>query len=651
MENGMAKQQAQKTEETYEFKTDVKQLLDLVTHSLYSHKDIFLRELISNASDAIEKIRFESITNPELLEDNGDWKVKLIPDGKGETLTLSDNGCGMSKDDLINSIGTIAKSGTQEFIKKLKESKGKPDLDLIGQFGVGFYSAFMVANRVTIQTRTAGERGSEWSSTGEGNFEIKDFPKLTRGTDIILHLKNDSLEFLEESSLREVVTKYSNFVEFPICMDVERDEYPNDKEGNPDYSAKPTKKVEEEVFNSSEAIWLKSKSDIKEEDYNNFYKQVSHDYTDPLETIHYSAEGAMEYKALMYLPSKAPANIYTPEAVKGLHLYINRVFIMNDCKKLLPEYFRFVRGVVDSSDLPLNVSREILQDNPQLEKINKGLVNKLLSTLKEMKDKRSDDYLNFFREFGQVLKEGLHYDQTNKEKISDLLLFETTKTSDGEFKSLKEYIEGMQKDQKEILYISAKNRAQALNSPQLEVFKSKDIEVLLMTDPVDEYILPQLTEYDKKKIVSVQKGAEDIKPDKKKEKEVKDKSKKYADLLTTMKEKLGDNITEVKFSTKLTESACCLTAADDPMNAQMAQMLKSMGQAVPEEKKILELNPSHPLVDVIHEIFEKDKESELFADYVNLVYEQALLTEGSELKDPLGFAKKVSDLMVKASKA
>ncbi|MBE9502637.1 MAG: molecular chaperone HtpG [Proteobacteria bacterium] len=647
----MAKQQAQKTEETYEFKTDVKQLLDLVTHSLYSHKDIFLRELVSNASDAIEKIRFESITSPELLEDNGDWKIKLIPDGKGKTLTLSDNGCGMSKDDLINSIGTIAKSGTQEFIQKLKESKGQADLDLIGQFGVGFYSAFMVAHRVTIQTRAAGERGSEWSSTGEGNFEIKDFPKLTRGTDIILHLNDDSLEFLEESSLREVVTKYSNFVEFPICMDVERDEYPNDKEGKPDYSAKPTKKVEEEVLNSSEAIWLKSKSDIKEEDYKNFYKQVSHDYTDPLETIHYSAEGAMEYKALMYLPSKAPANIYTPEAVKGLHLYINRVFIMNDCKKLLPEYFRFVKGVVDSSDLPLNVSREILQDNPQLEKINKGLVNKLLSTLKEMKDKRSDDYLNFFREFGQVLKEGLHYDQGNKEKISDLLLFETTKTSDGEFKSLKEYIEGMQKDQKEIVYISAKNRAQALNSPQLEVFKSKDIEVLLMTDPVDEYILPQLTEYDKKKIVSVQKGVEDIKPDKKKEKEVKDKSKKYADLLTTMKEKLGDNITEVKFSTKLTESACCLTVADDPMNAQMAQMLKSMGQAVPEEKKILELNPSHPLVDVIHELFEKDKESELFADYVNLVYEQALLTEGSELKDPLGFAKKVSDLMVKASRA
>jgi len=322
MENVMTKQQEQKTEETYEFKTDVKQLLHLVTHSLYSHKDIFLRELISNASDAIEKIRFESITDPALLEDNGDWKIKLIPDEKGKTLTLSDNGCGMSRDDLINSIGTIAKSGTQEFLKKLKESKGQTELDLIGQFGVGFYSAFMVAHKVTIRSRTAGGRGSEWSSAGEGSFEIGNYPKLTRGTDIVLHLNEDSLDFLQEFTLREVVKKYSNFVEFPIVMDVERDEYPKDKEGKTDYSAKPTKKVVEEVLNSSEAIWLKSKSDVAEEDYNNFYKQISHDYTDPKEIIHYSAEGAMEYKALMYIPTKAPVNIYSPEAVKGLHLYI-----------------------------------------------------------------------------------------------------------------------------------------------------------------------------------------------------------------------------------------------------------------------------------------------------------------------------------------
>ncbi len=644
----MAEQQKQKTEEIYEFKTDVKQLLDLVTHSLYSHKDIFLRELISNASDAIEKIRFEAITNPALLEENSDWKIKLTVDNKAKTLTISDNGCGMTRDDLISSIGTIAKSGTQEFLKKLKESKGQENLDLIGQFGVGFYSSFMVADKVTIQTRTAGGKGTEWSSTGEGSFELKDYPKLTRGTDIILHLNEEGQDYLQEFTLREVVKKYSNFVEFPICMDVERDEYPKDAEGKPDYSAKPTKKIEEETLNSSEAIWLKSKSDIKEEDYNNFYKQISHDYSDPQETIHYSAEVAMEYKALMYIPSKAPSNIYMPDAAKGLHLYINRVFIMNDCKKLLPEYFRFVKGVVDSSDLPLNVSREILQDNPQLEKINKGLVNKLLSTLKEMKEKRHDEYLKFYREFGQVLKEGLHYDPANKEKITDLLLFETTRTGEGEYKSLKEYAEGMAKDQKEIVYISAKNRAQALNSPQLEVFRAKDMEVLLMIDPVDEYILPQLVEYDGKKIVSVQKGAQDIKPDKKKEKVVKEKSKQCGDLLAAIKEKLGETVTEVKFSTNLTESACCLTDAEDAMNAQMVQMLRSMGQEVPEPKKILELNPDHPLVDVIQEIYTKDKASPLFADYVGLIYEQALLTEGSPLKDPLGFAKKVSDLMVKA---
>ena len=647
----MAEQQMQESDQTFEFKTDVKQLLDLVTHSLYSHKDIFLRELISNASDAMEKIRFESLTNSELLEENSEWKIKITADKDAKMLTISDNGCGMTKDDLINSIGTIAKSGTQEFINKLKESKGQDNLDLIGQFGVGFYSAFMVADKVTIQTRVAGGKGTEWSSSGEGSFEVKDFAKLTRGTDIILHINDEGAEFLEEHALREVVKKYSNFVEFPICMDVERDEYPNDAEGKPDYSATATKKIEEETLNSSEALWLKSKSDIKEEDYNNFYKQISHDYTDPQETIHYSAEGAMEYKSLMFIPAKAPANIYMPDSNKGLHLYINRVFIMNDCKKLLPEYFRFVQGIVDSSDLPLNVSREILQDNPQLDKIRKGLVNKLLSTLKNMKGKKKDEYLKFFKEFGQVIKEGLHYDPDNKDKIADLLLFQTTKTAEGEYKSLKEYVEAMPEDQKEIIYISAKNRAQALNSPQLEVFRAKDMEVLLMVDPVDEYIIPQLTEYDKKTVVSAQKGAEDIKPDENKEKEIKEKSEKLGDLLTAIKEKLGENITEVKFSSKLTESACCLSDAEDAMNAQMVQMLKSMGQAIPEAKKILELNPDHPLIDVINNIYENDKESALFADYVNLVYEQALLTEGSQLKDPLGFAKKVSDLMVKASKA
>ncbi len=638
-----------KKKNSYEFKTDVKQLLDLVTHSLYSHKDIFLRELISNSSDAIDKIRFESLTNSELLGDNAEWKIKLIPDEKKKTLTISDNGCGMTKDDLIEHVGTIAKSGTQEFLAKLKESKENPDL--IGQFGVGFYSSFMVADKVTIQTRTADGKGCEWTSAGEAEFELNDYPKLTRGTDIILHLKKDSEEFLEEHSLRELVKKYSDFVEFPVCMDVSRDVYPNDKDGKPDYSKKPDKKVEEEALNSSEAIWLKSKSDIKEEDYNNFYKQISHDYTDPVETIHYSAEGVMEYKALMYIPAMAPTDLYSRDAAKGLNLYINRVFIMNNCEKLLPIYLRFIRGVVDSSDLPLNVSRETLQDNPQMEKIKKGLAGKILSTLKEMMAKDRKKYTTFYENFGPVLKEGLHYDFDNKEKIAELLLFETTKTSEGEKKSLKEYVEGMGKEQKEIYYITGENRAQALGSPQLEVFRSKEMEVLLMIDPVDEWVLPQLEEFDKKKLKAVHRGDVDLKADKGKEKEAKEKSKTFEDLLKSVQEKLDDDVKEVKFSTKLTESACCLTVDEMGMTAQMEQMMKAMGQEVPKQKKILELNPAHPLVETLDELFKKDKESDLFKDYVGLLYEQALLTEGSQLKDPLGFAKKVADLMVKAGKA
>lgn len=636
---------------TYKFKTDVKQLLDLVTHSLYSHKDIFLRELISNASDAIDKVRFESLTNPEVLEDNAEWKIKLYPDKEKKTLTISDNGCGMTKDDLKSHIGIIARSGTQEFLEKLKEGKEQDNPDLIGQFGVGFYSSFMVADKVLIRTRTAGGKGCEWSSTGEADFDIKDYPKLTRGTDIVLHLKEDCQEFLEEYTLRDLVHKYSEFVEFPICMDVERFEYPDNKDGKPDYNAKPDKKIEEEILNSTEAIWLKPKSEVKDEDYSSFYKQLSHDFSDPLETIHYNAEGVLEYKALMYIPSKAPHDIYSRDAVKGLNLYINRVFIMNNCEKLLPVYLRFIKGVVDSSDLPLNVSREILQENPRMEKIKNGLTSKILSTLKEMKEKDREKYENFYKEFGQVLKEGLHYDYASKDKLAELLLFETTKTGEGRYKSLKEYVEGMVKDQKEIYYITAENRTQAISSPQLEAFRSKDMEVLLLTDHVDEYILPNLTEYDGKKLKAVHRGEVEVGEDKERKKEAEDKGREYRDLLSAIKERLMEEVKEVKFSTKLTESACCLTADEGVMTAQMEQMMKAMGQEVPKQKKILELNPGHPVVETLNELFKKDKESRSFGDYVDLLYEQALLTEGSQMKDPLSFAKKVSDLMVKASKA
>jgi molecular chaperone HtpG len=637
------------TDKTYEFKTDVKQLLDLVTHSLYSHKDIFLRELISNASDAIDKVRFESLTNKDVLESNDDWKIKLIANEPEKTLTISDNGCGMTQDDLINHIGTIAKSGTQEFLKMLQENKAKDNPDFIGQFGVGFYSAFMVADKVVIQTRIAGERGHQWISTGEGQFEIDDYPKLTRGTDIILHLKKDSEEFLKEYTLRNLVKKYSDFVEFPVCMDVEKSDYPVDKDGKPDYKAEPIKRTEEETFNSREAIWLKPKSKVTEDEYKNFYKHISHDFSEPLKTIHYSAEGTSEFKALMYIPSKAPFDLFRPESIKGLHLYINRVFIMDECKKLLPEYLRFVKGVVDSSDLPLNVSREILQENPQLEKIKKNLVSKILSVLKDLKENENENYLKFYGEFGPVLKEGLHYDFSNKDKIADLLLFETT-TSDGKLKSLKEYVEGMKGDQKEIYYISAESKAKALGSPQLEVFKSKGLEVLLMTDPVDEWVLPHLNEYDKKPLKAVHQG--DVKFDDEKEedaREIEKKEKEHGDVLKAVKEVLKDKVKDVKFSKRLVDSVACLTAGEGAMNAQMEQMMRAMGQAVPKQQKILELNPKHKLVSVLEGLHKNKEKSDTFNSYVSLIFDQAMLTDGAQLEDALGFAKRVSELMVNAA--
>ena len=618
---------AEESQERIEFKTDVKQLLDLVTHSLYSHREIFLRELISNASDAIDKARFAALTDPALLEGNADWGIKLSVDKANLTLTISDNGCGMTREELIEHIGTIARSGTKAFLEQLKKAGGKDQPELIGQFGVGFYSSFMVADLVTVRTRAHGSTGWQWVSEGQGSFELTSCEHPGRGTDVVLHLKKEAEEYLETHALRSLVQKYSDFVEHPISMEIEK---------------------KDEVLNSRQALWLRSKSEVKPEEYQEFYKHLSHDFNEPLKTIHYGAEGTLEFKVLLYIPSKAPYDLFRKESFKGLQLYIKRVFIMEECKKLLPEYLRFLHGVVDCSDLPFNVSREILQADPRLTQIQKNLTGKVLGVLKDMKEHEPENYLKFYREFGPVLKEGLHYDHGHKEQISDLMLFESTKSEAGALRTLKDYVRDMRLAQKNIYYLIAENRSKALASPHLEIFRSQDIEVLLLTDAVDEWVIPALGEYDKKPLKPVNQGALDDSDVKGDEGNLKQWNKTYGALLKSLQTPLDENIKEVRLSTRLTDSACCLTSETGGMTPQMERMFQAMGQAVPKQKKILELNPKHPLLEALQKIHAKDKESAILTDYARLLYDQAILSEGGALPDALHFTKKVSELMVKA---
>ncbi|MFH0922038.1 MAG: molecular chaperone HtpG, partial [Fibrobacterota bacterium] len=505
--------------QTVEFKTEVKQLLDLVIHSLYSHREIFLRELISNASDAIDRVRFESLTRPEVLEGDGEWKIKIIPDEKAKTLTLRDNGIGMDKDTVVENLGTIARSGTKAFLEQLRQQGAKGSPEFIGQFGVGFYSVFMVADTVTVESRMAGDpsKGVRWESTGDGTYTLEECTREKRGTDIILHMKEDAAEYLNAFTLRNLVKKFSDYIEHPIVMDVEKDK----------------KKTEEETLNSRKAIWLRPKNEITEADYTEFYRHVGHDFQDPLKTIHFTAEGKSEFTALLYLSPKAPFNMFDADHKIGVSLYVKRVFIMDDCKKLLPEYLRFVKGVVDSSDLPLNVSREILQENREMERIKKGLVNKVLATLKEMREKEFDKYRGFFQEFGRVLKEGVHFDHENKEKILDLILFESTQTDADTPVTLQQYVDRMREGQAEIYYLTGESVSGLRLSPYLEKFKSKGYEVLFFTDPVDEWILPDLPEFKGKKLKAIHKGDVDI-DEKFEKKEREEKSKEYKDLLAAL---------------------------------------------------------------------------------------------------------------------
>jgi len=639
--------------EKKEFKTEVQQLLDLVIHSLYSNKDIFLRELVSNGSDAIDRLRFKALSDKELMKDDPEFRIKLFVDNKAKTLRIEDNGIGMTREELETDIGTIARSGTRQFMEELKKGKASDNLELIGQFGVGFYSAFMVADKVTLKTRPAGSDESwTWESSGGGTYEISEGGRDKRGTEITLHLNESSRDYIVEFKLRQIIKKYSDFVEYPIVMDITRDETPVDDEGKPEEGAEKQTTITEETLNSMKAIWMRPKSEVKKEEYNEFYKHVSRDYTDPLKTIHYSAEGKIEFKALLYLPSRALFDMFQQEGTRhGIHLYVKRIFIMDNCEALLPRYLRFAKGVVESNDLPLNVSREILQEDVVIKQIEKSVTTKILSELKSMMKKSGEDYLSFYREFGKVLKEGIEVDPTNKDKIKDLLLFESSRTEPGKYVSLKEYTERMVLDQREIYYITGTSRGGVENSPHLEVFKQKEIEVLFMVEPVDEFILAGFGEYDGKKLKSIAQGDIDLGSEEEKklaDEQKKEASGKYKKLIKKVQDSLKDDVKEVRLSDRLTDSASCLVTDEGDMNPQMERIFAAMNQPVPETKRILELNPRHPVIEAMNDLFTADKKDPKIADYSELLYDQALLTEGIAIKDPARFAQLISDLMVQA---
>jgi len=623
------------TEKTMKFKTEVQQLLDLMIHSLYSNKDIFLRELISNASDAIDKARFESIKSPELA---AEWAIRIECDKTHNTIKISDNGIGMTEEEVVENIGTIAKSGTKAFLAAMEKNKTPDAPELIGQFGVGFYSAFMIADKVTLETKRAGSPAPavRWESTGKEDFSLEESKKSTQGTEITIHLKADMKSYLEEWKIREIVKKYSDFIEYPVMMPVTRK-----KDG--------TDVTEDETLNSQKAIWIRNPTEVTDDEYKQFYNYLSHQSNDPLCKIHYSAEGTSEFKALLFIPSEAPFDIFFQDQQhkKGLHLYIRRVFISDSCEGLLPDYLRFVKGVVDSNDLPLNISREILQDNPQIKKINKNITLRVINELKKILEKEKDKYVSFYKEFGRILKEGLHIDFTNKEKIQEVVMYESLNNKPGEFITLQEYVTAMPESQKDIYYIIGEDRKTLENSPHLELLRSKGYDVLLMTDPIDDWVMQSMIEFDKKKFKPAGKGDIDLDEDTKKEAEEKTKKaeSEHKKLVELIKKELGDKIKDVRFSKRLTESACCLVSDEFAPGAHMEKLFKAMKQDMPVYKRTLELNPTHPLIDKMQKLFDKDPKSLQLCSYAALLYDQALLMEGSPVPDPLEFSKRVTELM------
>jgi len=625
------------------FKAEVNKVLDLVIHSLYSHKEIFLRELISNASDAIDKARYQSLTDKAIAEGDQEWRIQLIPDSQAGTLTVRDNGIGMTRDEAAEALGTIAHSGTKEFLQLLESKKVKDNPELIGQFGVGFYSAFMVADRVTVISRRAGAEPNQaivWQSEADGTYTLDQTEKATRGTDVVLHLKEEEKQYLEEWELRKVVKQYSDFIEYPIVMEVTR--------GKPDPDDKE-KRIEEtqlETLNSRKAIWLKDKAEISEEEYHEFYKHISHDYNDPARVIHFRAEGTTEFSVLLYLPSQRPFDIFYKDYKIGPLLYVRRVQIMDHCEELIPPYLRFVKGVVESADLPLNVSREILQNNRMVSVMRKNITKRVLDTLADMKKEDAESYDKFYDQFGRILKEGVHLDCERKEAIADLLLFESTKTEPGQKISLADYVGRMAEGQEEIYYITGSSRATAESSPYLEAFRAKGYEVLIMTDEFDDIIISGLGKYQEKPFQSAIKGELDLG-----EGDREEKKKEYGGLLELMQDQLKEVVSEVRISGRLKDSAVCLVTGEHDLDPQMVKMFQAMGQDVPAGQRILEVNPDHELIARMKRQFAADPASDQLKEYVDLLYDQALLLEGDHPRNPVAFAKALSKLMAEGVKA
>ncbi|MBI2791947.1 MAG: molecular chaperone HtpG [Gammaproteobacteria bacterium] len=632
--------------ETRGFQTEVKQLLHLMIHALYSNKEIFLRELISNASDASDKLRFAAISNPELYEGDAELAIHIFYDKEAKTITISDNGIGMSRDEAIAHLGTIAKSGTQEFLMSLTGDQAK-DRNLIGQFGVGFYSSFIVADKVTVNSRRAGlphEEGVSWESRGEGDYTVETIDKKTRGTDIILHLKPAEEDFLNGLRLRNIVTKYSDHINIPVIM--KKEQYSNFLKGEPETKEDITDK--EEVVNRASALWTVPKNDIENEAYCEFYKHIAHDFEDPLIWAHNKVEGKFEYTTLLYIPARAPYDLWQANKPRGLKLYVKRVFIMDDAEQFLPNYLRFVRGVIDSNDLPLNISREILQSNRTVDSIRQAIIKRVLTMLQDLVTSDSDKYAKFWHEFGLVLKEGPAEDFANKEAIAKLLRFSSTHTNtEAQDVSLDDYISRMKPEQTKIYYIAADTFNAARHSPHLEIFKDKGIEVLLMYDRIDEWLMSHLNEYEKKRFQSVAIGdLEDLdfaKEDDKaeKNKEFEQEKESFKDALIQIKEILTDKVTDVRLTNRLTSSPSCIVAEEGQMTSQMQRLMRSAGQAV-AAKPILELNPHHLLVKRLMQ--EKNQAS--FADLSHILLDQAVLAEGGQLDDPATFVKKFNELLL-----
>lgn len=627
------KQTQDHSPQTMAFQAEVKQLLQLMIHSLYSNKEIVLRELISNASDAADKLRFEALADGSLYENDSELKIRVAFDKTARTLTVSDNGVGMSRDEVIANIGTIAKSGTKEFFNALTGDQAK-DANLIGQFGVGFYSAFIIADKVTLTTRRAGATEAvRWESSGEGDYSIEDTEKATRGTEIVLHLREGEDEFLSDWKLKTIIRKYSDHITLPIVM--KKTEW---KDGTEVVTDK------DETVNKASALWARSKNDITEEEYQEFYKHVSHDFENPLAYTHSRVEGKQEYISLLYIPSKAPFDLYDRERRHGIKLYVKRVFIMEDAEKLMPQYLRFVRGVIDTSDLPLNVSREILQSSRDVDAIKAGSVKKVLGVLEDMAENKPEDYAKFYAEFGRVLKEGPGEDFANKDKIAGLLRFASTKAdTDVQEVSLKDYVARMQPEQDVIYYITADSFAAAQHSPHLEIFRKKGIEVLLMSDRVDEWLLGSLTEFEGKKLQSIAKGDLDLgKLESDTEKEIQKKIEEEAKtLIEKIKGTLGDKVKDVRVTHRLTDSPACLVSDAHDLSGNLARILKAAGQKAPETKPILEINPTHKLVKRL----ENESTDTVFNDLTYVLFDQALLAEGGALEDPASFVKRMNSLI------